>query len=221
MNVYLIWLVLVNSIKRGAAYGNYFNRYNFRSNIVARPKDWLRMGMNIAFSYDERQRNTNFGNSGKNAAYLMGGLSFLINPMYPAIDPATGKDYAKKYPGTNLTNPKYDMENGPDVYERYGILGNAFFELEPIKDLKIKSRLGTDMYFIRDNWMTKASYEFASQGSRGKSFTYGFTNTITNTLNTHSILTMITTSQYWVDKKVLRQATITSMHSLQVRLTIT
>ena len=74
------------------------------------------------------------------------------------------------------------MENGPDVYERYGILGNAFFELEPIKDLKIKSRLGTDMYFIRDNWMTKASYEFASQGSRGKSFTYGFTNTITNTI---------------------------------------
>ena len=168
--------------QRGAAYGNYFNRYNFRSNIVARPKDWLRMGMNIAFSYDERQRNTNFGNSGKNAAYLMGGLSFLINPMYPAIDPATGKDYAKKYPGTNLTNPKYDMENGPDVYERYGILGNAFFELEPIKDLKIKSRLGTDMYFIRDNWMTKASYEFASQGARGKSFTYGFTNTITNTI---------------------------------------
>ena len=114
------------------------------------------------------------------------------------------------------------MENGPDVYERYGILGNAFFELEPIKDLKIKSRLGTDMYFIRDNWMTKASYEFASQGSRGKSFTYGFTNTITNTIEySFNINDDHHFTNIGVDKKVLRQATITSMHSLQVRLTIT
>ncbi len=168
--------------QRGAAVGNYFDRYNFRSNISARPKDWMRMGLNISFSYDNKERNGNFGNSSGNASYTSGGLSFLISPLYPAIDPKTGKDYDKKYPGSNVVNPYYFKENTPDVYERYGVLANAFVEFEPIKNLKIRSRVGSDMYFVRNNWKTKPSYDFASQGLRGKSFTYGFTNTMTNTI---------------------------------------
>ena len=169
--------------QRGAAIGNFYDRYNFRSNLSARPKDWMRMGINVAFSYDKKQRNANFGNSEGNAQYTSGGLSFLLSPLYPAIDPATGKDYAKKYPGVNMTNPYYAQKNSPDVYERYGVLANAFIELEPIKNLKIRSRLGSDMYFILDNWKTNASYEFSSHGGvRGKSSTFGYSNTITNTI---------------------------------------
>ena len=168
--------------QRGAAIGNYFDRYNFRSNISARPKDWLRLGMNIALSYDNRQRNGDFGNSDRNASYLAGGLSFLISPLYPAIDPKTGKEYEKRYPGPNLTNPRYERRFYFDIYQRYGVLGNAFVELEPIKNLKIRTRVGTDMYFVRGNAEIKASYDFASQGQRRKNFSYGFTNTMTNTI---------------------------------------
>ena len=168
--------------QRGAAIGNYFDRYNFRSNISARPKDWMRMGMNISLSYDNRQRNGDFGNSSGNASYLAGGLSFLLSPLYPAIDPATGKEYEKKYPGTDLTNPRYERKFFQDIYERYGVIGNAYVELEPIKNLKLRTRVGTDMSFTRGNAVIKASYEYSSQGQRRKDFGYVFNNTMTNTI---------------------------------------
>ena len=168
--------------QRGASIGNTFDRYTFRSNISARPKDWMRMGMNVNLSYDTTQRNGNFGNSSGTSTRLAGGLSFLLNPLYPAIDPKTGKEYDKRYPGSNLTNQHYDRANRPGITDRYGVLGNAFVELEPIKNLKIRTRVGTDMVFGRYNALVKPSYEFVTQGARLKSFTYGFTNTMTNTI---------------------------------------
>ena len=166
----------------GTTIGNYYDRYTARANIDARPKDWLKVGVNVNLSHDKRQRNSNWGNSSSgNANYLAGGLSMLQNPLYPQFD-ENGEEY-NRYPGNNLWNPVYYMETHPDEYLRYGLIGNAYVEITPIKNLKIMSRLGTDMYFIRNNWMTLPSFPGANgSGTKGKSTDYEYSNTITNTI---------------------------------------
>ena len=166
----------------GTTIGNYYDRYTARANIDARPKDWLKVGVNVNLSHDKRQRNSNWGNSSSgNANYLAGGLSMLQNPLYPQFD-ENGEEY-NRYPGNNLWNPVYYMETHPDEFLRYGLIGNAYVEITPIKNLKIMSRLGTDMYFIRNNWMTLPSFPGANRsGTKGKSTDYEYSNTITNTI---------------------------------------
>ena len=166
----------------GTTIGNYYDRYTARANIDARPKDWLKVGVNVNLSHDKRQRNSNWGNSSSgNANYLAGGLSMLQNPLYPQFD-ENGEEY-NRYPGNNLWNQVYYMETHPDEYLRYGLIGNAYVEITPIKNLKIMSRLGTDMYFIRNNWMTLPSFPGANgSGTKGKSTDYEYSNTITNTI---------------------------------------
>ena len=167
--------------QRGTAIGNYYDRYTFRTNIDAKPKTWLRTGVNINLSYDKRQRNSNWGNSDNTSNYTSGGLSYILNPLYPHIDPTTGAEYLK-YPSGHI-NPQYMIDNNPDVYSRYGLIGNTYVELEPIKNLKIRSRVGTDLYFIRDNWMTYPSYISSNgSGKRAKSTTYSYAHTLTNTI---------------------------------------
>ena len=167
--------------QRGTAIGNYYDRYTLRSNIDAKPKTWMRTGLNVNLSYDKKQRNGNWGNSDDVSNYTSGGLSFLLNPLYPHIDPNTGEEYVK-YPSGH-SNPQLYMENNPSVDSRYGLTGNAYIEIEPIKSLKIRSRVGTDLYFIRGNAMSYPSY-YANNGSgtRRKNTTYAYSNTITNTI---------------------------------------
>ena len=78
--------------QKGTTIGNYYDRYTFRTNLNARPKTWLRTGVNINLSYDKTRRNSAWGNSSGNTNYTNGGLSFLLNPLYPSTDPETGED---------------------------------------------------------------------------------------------------------------------------------
>lgn len=169
--------------QRGAIIGNYYDRYTLRSNINARPNDWMRAGLNINFSYDKRQGDSNWGDSSENAGYTHGGLSYLLNPLWPSIDPATGQMFEQKFAGSNYTNAHYRMANNPNDVYRYGLTGNAFIELEPIKKLKIKTQVGSDIIFSRNSGSTLASYALGSGvGYRSRSFGHGYTNTMTNTI---------------------------------------
>lgn len=168
--------------QRGTTIGNYYNRYTFRTNIDARPIKWVRIGMNVNLSYDQRRTNANFGSSSGNSTYLQGGLSYMLNPLYPSIDPETGKLYAEKFPN-DMTNPYYLMEKNPAETQRYGMVGSTYFEITPIQNLKWTTRVGGDMAVYRGNSAELPSYISASgQGYRGKSFQFDSSLTMTNTL---------------------------------------
>lgn len=167
--------------QRGTAIGNYYNRYTFRTNLDAKPKTWLRTGVNINLSYDKSQRNSNWGNSAGSENKTAGGLSYLLNPLFPQYDLQTGEEL-KKYPSGHM-NPRYYMENNPAEKSRYGLTGNAYIELEPIRNLKIRSRVGTDLYFIRSNAYSYPSYSSnAGSGAKSKESTYAYSHTMTNTV---------------------------------------
>ncbi len=167
--------------QRGSTVGNYYDRYTVRSNVQGHPKDWLKVGINLNLSMDEQQQNGNWGDSDSVANYTSGGLSFLLNPLYPAYD-EDGKLYEPRFPN-NTVNPYVYMESYPDVYNRYGLNGSAYVEIEPVKNLKFRSQIGTDTRFSRNNWASIPSSPLRSgTGNKGKSSQLTSNNTITNTI---------------------------------------
>lgn len=168
--------------QRGTSIGNYYDRYTFRSNVQGRPKDWLKIGANVNLSLDSRQFNGNWGRARDVSNYTTGGLSFLLNPIFPAIDPETGEEYEVKYPFGG-TNPHYYMSKNPSTSDRYGIIGNVNIEIEPFKNFKINTRAGVDGYFSLSDAKTYPSYaNSAGNGTRGKGTAMEYTASITNTL---------------------------------------
>lgn len=167
--------------QRGTSPGNYYDRYTVRSNVQGHPKDWLKVGVNLNLSMDENQQNGNWNGSSLSGSYVSGGLSYLLNPLIPAYD-EDGNLYPYKFPN-GMSNPYYYMETYPDVYNTYGLNGSAYVEIEPIKNLKFRSQLGSDTRFARDNRASMPSSKLRSgKGQKGKSFRMTSNNTITNTV---------------------------------------
>ena len=166
--------------QKGTTIGNFYDRYTFRTNLDARPKTWLRTGVNINLSYDKKQRNSAWGNSEGASNYTNGGLSYMLNPLYPAYD-ENGK-LLDRFP-FGAYSDQYKSRYISDVTSRYGLNGNAYVEIEPIKNLKIRSRIGTDLYFNRNNYYVNPSYApAAGKGTREKTSAYDYSHTITNTI---------------------------------------
>ncbi len=167
--------------QEGFTPGNYYDRYTVRSNVQAHPMDWLKFGSNMSFSLDETQQNPNWGSAANGMSnYTSGGLSYLINPLYPAttVD-GKGEWYDKR----NTSTPEYYMKYHTDEYDRYGVNGNVFVQIEPFRNFKIVSRAGVDGYIKLNNWQTSPTYTQAHSGTpyAGKSTALEYSATITNT----------------------------------------
>lgn len=143
--------------QRGTAIGNVYDRYTVRSNVQGRPKEWLKIGANLSLSYDIKSVNPNWGSSSGVSNYISGGLSYLMLPLYSAIDPETGKQYEIQYPNSMYTS-EYYMDNVTNQTDRYGILASFNVEIEPIRNLKIASRAGVDGYFAVGTQRRNPSY---------------------------------------------------------------
>lgn len=170
--------------QKGYSPGNFFDRYTLRSNVQAHPTDWLKTGVNLNLSISNTQQNPNWGSAANGMSnYTGGGLSFLLIPMYPAVD-EDGKVYEERFPGQNRITPHYYMDNNIDQYDRYGVNGNVFVEIEPVRNLKFVSRAGVDGYIRLNNWLTKPSYVAKNGGTAtvGHSSALGYAANITNTV---------------------------------------
>lgn len=164
--------------------GNYYDRYTVRSNVQAHPLNWLKAGLNLNLSLDQTQQNPNWGSQANGpSGYLSGGLSFLMVPMYPAVD-ENGNVYEERFPGSNMINPNFYMEHHKDQFDRYGASGNVFVEIEPVRNLKFVSRAGVDGYIRLNNWQTDPSYvqNYGGTATVGKSSALEYAATITNTI---------------------------------------
>ena len=164
----------------GTTVGNYYDRYTLRTNLQGHPTSWLKFGVNANMSIDETQRNTNFGNSGNAGGnnYLYGGLSVILNPLYPDVLKPDGR-----YEASNYQDPKVRFDNTDDVYKSYNLNGSAFVTIEPVRNLKFTSRVGTDAGFSINKYYRNPSYVASNgSGSRYRNWEGWYTNTITNTI---------------------------------------
>lgn len=168
--------------QRGTTIGNYYDRYTVRTNLQGHPKNWLKFGINLNMSGDQQQQNDNWGDSDSVAAYTSGGLSFMLNPLIPTIDPKTGEEYPYKYPN-GLTNPRYYMYTYPSTTNRYALNAGAYVEIEPIRNLKFRSQIGTDtMFYYGSDIYLPSSKIRSGTGARSRSTQLTSNNTITNTI---------------------------------------
>lgn len=161
----------------GSAFGNYLDRYTARSNVQAHPKDWLTIGSNVGVSWTQT-----CGNSYWSTNSLNGGLAYLQNPMYPAIDPETGEVY-EVYFSNGMRNMKTEAKERPSSTDRYFINGNVFAQIEPFRNFIIRSQAGTDSYFYFTQSASHPSYApMGGSGSRSRGGEIISSNTITNTM---------------------------------------
>lgn len=166
----------------GTTIGNFYDRYTVRSNIQARPKEWLKLGLNLNGALTKEMQNDGWGDSSGGSNYIDGGLSFSLNPLYPAIDPETGKEYEVQYPN-GIYNQHYYFDKYWCEYDTYRVNASAYAEISILKNLTFTSRVGTDSYLqIMDRYGKPSGAMFNGNGMVQKRSTTGSKNTITNTL---------------------------------------
>ncbi|MCD8312811.1 MAG: SusC/RagA family TonB-linked outer membrane protein [Bacteroidales bacterium] len=170
----------------GFTLGNFYDRYTVRSNVQAHPTNWLKAGVNVNLSLDQNQSNGNWGDSSGNSNYLYGGLAYLWNPLYSPDDrDADGEgDPSINLVTLGVPNPYYYFKNYTNEYTRITLNGNAFLEINPIRNLTIASRLGVDAYG-EPRTLTmpySVAQNIGSTATEGKSNEYAYQATITNTI---------------------------------------
>ena len=167
--------------QRGTAFGNFYDRYTVRSNVQGRPKDWLKMGMNLSFSMEQTAGAGFWGGSGSTSDNPYGGLSYTKNPLIPALD--ENGNVPEVMWADGAYNTKYLIQQQPKQTNSYNLLGSFNVEIEPFKNFKIASRAGIDGYFTNYNYTLMPSAQFAGgSGSRSREYGMSYAATITNTL---------------------------------------
>lgn len=169
--------------EEGSTIGNYYDRYTLRTSIQARPKDWLRTGVSANLYMDDYARNPFWSsNNGGFNAYSDGGLSMTANPLYPAIDPITGEEYPDAYPN-DIWNPWNLVKNRVQKFKQYGLTGNMFVQVEPIRNLIFKSQVGLDGDFrLTFNTRNPLYFGNGGNGARSRGTIFEYTAQITNTI---------------------------------------
>jgi TonB-linked SusC/RagA family outer membrane protein len=167
--------------QRGTAFGNFYDRYTVRSNVQARPKEWLKVGTNVAVSLEQTAGAGFWGNSGSTSNNPYGGLSYIKNPLIPALD--ENGNVPEKMWADGAYNTRYLIAQQPKQTDSYNLLGSFNVEIEPFKNFKIASRAGIDGYFTKYGYTLIPSADFAAgSGSRSRQFGISYTATITNTI---------------------------------------
>ena len=167
--------------QRGTAFGNFYDRYTVRSNVQGRPKDWLKMGMNLSFSMEQTAGAGFWGGSGSTSNNPYGGLSYTKNPLIPALD--ENGNVPEVMWADGAYNTKYLIQQQPKQTNSYNLLGSFNVEIEPFKNFKIASRAGIDGYFTNYNYTLMPSAQFAGgSGKRSREYGMSYAATITNTL---------------------------------------
>lgn len=162
--------------EEGSTPGSFFDRYTLASNIDSRVKDWLKVGANFRLSLSERMINDNWGNN-----YLAGGLSFLLQPFYSPYD-QDGNEY-DYIPGLGQYSQYYATQKRKSIYSYYGGIASGYVEIEPIKNLKIRTTPGIDALGISREAYRLPSYAGAlGEGYLLNSTQEQYTATISNTI---------------------------------------
>lgn len=115
-----------------------FKRYTFRMNADAKFNDWFKAGESLQVVYIDE--NGNLGDNGEGTVISQ---AYRTQPIIPVYD-IQGNFAGSKAPGMgNSANPVamlYRDRNNNGKWVR--ILGNAYAEITPFKDLSIKTMFG-------------------------------------------------------------------------------
>lgn len=167
--------------QEGIAVGSDFNRYSFRTNLEARITDWIKVGTNTAFSYEDFEE----ADAGDYTTVTPISASRFMLPYWSPFkeDGSLTSIADGTWLGTNQ-NPLEWLDNNPRKVNKAKLIASAFLEIRPIQDLVIRSVGGLDFADRRVNMKSNPSYmpNYGS-GSVSRSFSRYTNLTWTNTAN--------------------------------------
>ena len=158
--------------QKGVVKNNELQRFSFRSNLDSEVKSWMRVGMTLGLT-----RTQILGlNTGTNA--LSGNVTNALSlfPNVPARNPdgsaysnaagilgqgANASSIAFNYP-----NIVFPLENNINRGVSYRILGSGYLEVEPVKNVKVRTQLGTDTQ-LQDDFQYLDPRQGDGRGSNG------------------------------------------------------
>lgn len=165
----------------GTAVGSDFERFSLRANIEAQATKWLKLGTNTSLSYSE-YHEAEYG------AYSIFTPISAARFMLPYWDPykADGS-LTSTEDGSwrgSYGNPMEYLADNPMKRNKTQLVSSTFLEINPIKDLKLRTMFGVEGGDVRTDASTLPSYP-SNYGSGGvaKSFSRGYNMTWTNTAN--------------------------------------
>ena len=166
--------------QEGVAPGSLFERYSMRYNFEQRMADWLKMGANTMFNYQNIQQ----ADEGSYALVTpISAARFMLpywNPYKADGSLASINDGSWKGQGQN---PLEWLENNPLAYKKYKVFSTAFAELTLRKDLVFKSQFGFDYSHTTGFSQSFPSYApNQGEGSAARSSSDGLNLQVTNTL---------------------------------------
>ncbi len=166
-------------------------RYNFRTNVDAQVKKWLKVGANISLNYQEWDTSlTGWGNGSIDR--LIYGMA-PYNAPYEIIlnDDGSFKEFGKRLDYfdnehgfiTEYYNPYYSLEKQPYNNNSVGLNGSIYEEIKPLEGLTIKAVQAIDASDTRNTGIVLPSYKPSEgNGSRSESFSRYYQLTSSNTI---------------------------------------
>lgn len=152
-------------------------RFAFRLNNQTRVNNWLKLGANVSLGYSNSQE----AYSERGSGYVPSIASFTNKPYESAYD--ENGNLVNRLAATERWNPMAVVQSQPSNQNDLKLVGSFFIELQPVKNLTIRSLFGLDAYDMRSS--TKMLYSFEENkvggGRASESFGRGYRATMTNT----------------------------------------
>ena len=177
--------------QEGIALGSSFDRLNLRGLFDTQVKDYLKTGINFAFS--NINQNTTFSDQSLILTALKQTPNVAVRNAEGTFDGPVTDEFVQNNP-VGLASIRENRS------ESAGIRANTYAELEIIEGLKLRSEYSLD-YGIYNGYTFNPSYTFGAivndvrEGSRTKNYNeyYNFRNILTydRTFGDHSINTML------------------------------
>lgn len=163
-------------------------RYNFRSNIDAQVKKWLKIGANLALSYQEYDTSMTGMGLGSVDGLVYGNAPY--HSPYVIVQNADGTwDHGEEltymaseygYP-MPYYNPHYVLEKMPYDNNSLGFNGSIYEEIKPLPGLTLKAVQSIDAQESRSSAIALPAAFNDYSGSRRESFSRYYRMTATNT----------------------------------------
>lgn len=165
----------------GIAQGSTFERYNIRTNLEFRANNWLKIGTNSMLAYEDVSQ----ADDGSYALYTPISASRFMLPYWNPYneDGSLASVNDGTWQGIGL-NPIEWMDNNPYTNKKYKALATVFFEINPIKNLTIRSQFGVD--YAHSTAFTQSFPSYLpnnNSGMAGRSSNDIMSLTATNTAN--------------------------------------
>jgi TonB-dependent starch-binding outer membrane protein SusC len=170
--------------QQGIMLYTYFKRYSLRANTEFNVNKRVRVGENFQIGYSERVNQPNGNSQESNPT----SFAFRIQPIVPVYD-VSGTTFAGTR-GTDLDNSRQPVgdlwRNKDNIQKEVRLFGNAYAEVDILKNLTAKTSFGIDYnifnfrnYTIRDVESAEARGSNSLQTTNNYEYTWTWYNTLT------------------------------------------